>query len=378
MKKIILVVVSVLVIIGVTAGVSFMMRSDDEININNDINNNEEILLNKGTIETFEYNDLKVEVSNVKRVRTNTMIAEGIALHEYTTMTVYPYAKLKIVSGDDSFAVYKKNDERITTDTNDMVIDITSDIGSIYDRESSLALLSFEIYDEVSDMPKEVSSFVGTVIDESQTLMVVEPNEDEEERKISDRITIGYESIHEDYLYGKGRKVLVTYEGAAGEWINTDDIKTNGYEDFELSVVETSGEKTKTKILNYGEVLFPAGEYNLAMNADYALYYYGLDEVNVFVDGKEMPLETALRMGMITLDGIVAKANNDVKVSEEIELQSGEIQTFREVLPTSIMYKDGGTIEYHYNGYTIIKMHTLDGNRDLYICVSGTKLSDLK
>lgn len=30
-------------------------------------------------------------------------------------------------------------------------------------------------------------------------------------------------------------------------------------------------------------------------------------------------------------------------------------------------YDDGGSMEYHYPDFTIIKMHTLDGNRDVYI-----------
>ena len=39
-------------------------------------------------------------------------------------------------------------------------------------------------------------------------------------------------------------------------------------------------------------------------------------------------------------------------------------------IPNPEIYKDGGSMEYHYDNYTIIKMHKLDGNRDVYI---GTK-----
>ena len=31
------------------------------------------------------------------------------------------------------------------------------------------------------------------------------------------------------------------------------------------------------------------------------------------------------------------------------------------------MYKDGGSMIYWYDDYTIIKMHTISGNRDVYI-----------
>lgn len=42
------------------------------------------------------------------------------------------------------------------------------------------------------------------------------------------------------------------------------------------------------------------------------------------------------------------------------------------------MYKEGGSKEYHYDNYTIIKMHSLDGNRDVYIGVPNMNLNDLK
>ncbi len=64
-----------------------------------------------------------------------------------------------------------------------------------------------------------------------------------------------------------------------------------------------------------------------------------------------MPLEDALKSGKITIDGIIAKANNDNKNN----------------LIQSDMYKDGGSMVYKYNDYTIIKMHTVNGNRDVYI-----------
>ena len=41
------------------------------------------------------------------------------------------------------------------------------------------------------------------------------------------------------------------------------------------------------------------------------------------------------------------------------------------------MYKDGGTLEYLYNDYTIIKFNSLDGKEDMYI-TREKSLSDLK
>lgn len=188
-------------------------------------------------------------------------------------------------------------------------------------------------------------SFVATVLEETTTYMIVEPNEDEQERKSSDKIVINYGTEHIDYLFGIGRKVIINYTGYIKETypaqIDTDDILINGYEEFELTVKNASNQN-KTKIASNQE-LDP-------YSTDCDLYYYGLEEVNITIDNKTIPLEEALKTGKMTLDGLIIKANKDI--------------------PNPEIYKDGGSMEDHYDNYTIIKMHKLDGNRDVYI---GTK-----
>ena len=200
------------------------------------------------------------------------------------------------------------------------------------------------------------NSFVGTVLEETTTYMIVEPNEDEEERKSADQIRINYGVDHRDYLYGIGRKVVIQYTGYIKETypaqIDTDNILTEGYEEFELSV-KKSDNKTKTKILNNMELY--------KNNSDYDLYYYGLDEVNILVDNKTMSLEDALRSGKMTIDGILAKANKDVS--------DGKIK--------NAMYDDGGTTEWYYSDYTILKKHTLIGDRDVYILRNDITILDI-
>ena len=202
-------------------------------------------------------------------------------------------------------------------------------------------------------------SFVGTILEEDTTYMLIQPNEDEAERKLYDKIKIYYGVDHIDYLFGKGRKVIINYTGEITPptkedciekiaSINTDDILTEGYEDFKLTVKESSKIK-KVKILNAQELW--KYEY------DYNLYYYGLDEVNITIKNETILLEEALRSGKMTLDGLIIKANKD--------------------FPNAISYDDGGSMEYHYKNYTIIKVHKLDGNRDVYIGISNMKLNDL-
>lgn len=199
----------------------------------------------------------------------------------------------------------------------------------------------------------EYSSFVGTVLEETIEYMIVEPNEDEEERKSSDKIQISYGTNHKDYLYGIGRKVVIYYTGYIMEsypaQINTNKISTEGYKDFEITV-KKSNDITKKKILNNKDLSSDKQDYNL--------YSYGLDEVNVKVDSKEMSLEEALKSGKMTIEGIIQKANKD--------------------FPKAMTYNDGGSIEYHYKDYSIIKVHKLDGNRDVYIGIPEMNLNDLK
>lgn len=134
--------------------------------------------------------------------------------------------------------------------------------------------------------------------------------------------------------------------------INTNDISTEGYSDFEIIVKESNNLKSKNILKNKELYKY---------NSDYDLYYYGLDEVNVKVNNKIMPLEDALRSGKITLEGIISKANKDV---DENKI-------------TSDMYKDGGSMIYKYDNYTIIKYHSLDGNRNVYIGVKNMNINDL-
>lgn len=197
------------------------------------------------------------------------------------------------------------------------------------------------------------NSFVGTVLKETTTYMIVEPNEDEEERKTADKIQINYGTDHKDYLYGVGRKVIINYAGYIKETypaqIDTNNILIDGYEKFELTVKESKNEN-KTKIINNKKLY--------KNNTDYNLYYYGIEEVNITINNKIMSLKDALISGKMTIDGLIIKANEDI--------------------PNATVYKDGGSIEYHYDNYTIIKMHTMDGNRDVYIGTKDMTINHIK
>ena len=251
-------------------------------------------------------------------------------------------------------SVLEANDKSMILNVNNVAV-LFGAIDKSNIRKSNGELL-YEYAKCGNDDETIINSFVGTVLEETTTYMIVEPNEDEEDRKSSDKIRVNYGTDHRDYLYGIGRKVIINYTGYIKETypaqIDTDNILVDGYKEFELSV-KKSNNKKKTKILNNQELY--------KNNSNFDLYYYGLDEVNIFVDNQTMSLESALRIGKMTIDGMLAKANQDEN--------DGKIK--------SEMYKDGGTTEWYYDTYTIIKRHSLDGNRDVYIGVPEMRLNNI-
>jgi len=91
---------------------------------------------------------------------------------------------------------------------------------------------------------------------------------------------------------------------------------------------------------------------------DYKIMTFG-GNVSIVIDGKTYGLESVLKDKTITGEDIVNKAIEDSK--------NGGC--------TSEMYKDGGSMEYYYTEYTILKFNTVDGNRDLIIGKPGTIIS---
>ena len=136
------------------------------------------------------------------------------------------------------------------------------------------------------------------------------------------------------------------------EIIKTVNITYNAIPDFEiLFYAKDSTDSYKVyKILDNSET----DKY------DYNIYgYNGI--VNIKIDGNEYSLKEALLENKITMEEIIGKENKDEK--------DGKI--------TAKMYKDGGSMEYHYENYTIIICHTVDGNRDVYIGTKDLKLTDV-
>ena len=317
--------------------------------------------------ETVERRKVKdVKIVNSKNINTNELVKfNGIVYGKSNSMIDYA-GNLDNWIGTINFLIDESYFPEINGETNNKNL-LNSKVleangkNMVLNIDEVAVLFEAVVEDKTNEVSnndnKEYNSFVGTVLEETTTYMIVEPNEDEDERKSADKIKINYGTDHYDYLYGIGRKVIIKYTGYIKETypaqIDTNEILIDGYENFELSV-KKSDKKTKFKILSNQELY--------KNNSNFDLYYYGLEEVNISVDKEIMPLEDALKSGKMTIDGILIKANQDVS--------NGKIK--------SEVYKDGGTTEWYYDTYTIIKCHSLDGNRDVYIGIPEMRLNTIK
>ncbi len=202
---------------------------------------------------------------------------------------------------------------------------------------------------------KEEMYFYGKVVESNENYIIVEPREDEEVRKSADRISIGLgENV--DYRYEIGTNVKITYNGVVLETypaqVAAKDIEVKSAENFEIQFMDKKHE-SREKV----RLILEKTDHKIY---DYNIYSY-MGEVNIKIEGEEMPLRDALLAGKITMDEILQKANQDLN-EKKIE---GDI------------YQDGGSMIYHYEDYTMIKVHNLNGNRDVYFGVPEMTLNDL-
>lgn len=310
-------------------------------------------------VDAHKYNilhDISISFANENKAITITAAINEEPFTDYAKLSGDPEYQKSVINGKEAelfrvdatktinkamyqIAIFEYNDVHFVVETKNIT------------EEEFLTFVKsiFEI-DMKSYIEKKANEqqFIGTVLEETTKYMVVEPNEDEEERKSADKIMVSFGTDHKDYLYGIGRKVLITYNGEIKETypaqISSDEISTEGYPGFYLYSDEKQQTPKKTKILNNQDIY--------ESNSSYDLYYYGFENIYVNINNEEdLKLEDALKQGKITTDAIIAKANKDL----ENKIIEGD------------MFKDGGSMIYKYPKLTIIKSHTTEGNREVYI-----------
>ena len=104
---------------------------------------------------------------------------------------------------------------------------------------------------------------------------------------------------------------------------------------------------------------------NFKQKHGYNVYYYGIEKVKVLQNGKEVDLKEAISKDNTIIEKIVLKAEKDTGLG---------------IVTNYGMYNDGGTAEYIYNNYNIIKCDKLSENgniRDVYITRGDIKYTDI-
>ena len=123
-----------------------------------------------GEARIFEYGDLKVEVSNVKEVRQGSSTLDTTETWKYDIYVVFPGAAVTIINADTEidgesgsphaeWAFYLSNDSRIDILDSTEPLKITQDILGIYNQESSVYVLGFELYNAENTSPQKGGIF---------------------------------------------------------------------------------------------------------------------------------------------------------------------------------------------------------------------------
>ena len=121
-------------------------------------------------------------------------------------------------------------------------------------------------------------------------------------------------------------------------------------EKFEISYSQRTDKKLKTIV-----------DKNQNSKYDYNVYTFGGD-VSITINDKMYSLEDAIQQNLITANDIVEQAKIDSK--------SG--------ICKENSYYDGGSKEYEYSNYTILKYNTLFDEKDLVIGIKGKIMDKVK
>lgn len=139
--------------------------------------------------------------------------------------------------------------------------------------------------------------------------------------------------INHDFIQVTENPVILSYQLSSAEYYQEFEIKFEQEQDKEVKEIFS-----KDTLEKY----------------DFAIYTFAGD-VTIIKDGKEYDFKQALENKIITIDEILQQGKLDAKygICEEA------------------YYKDGGSIEYQYPKYTVLKYHSLDGNGDFVIGSTG-------
>lgn len=177
-------------------------------------------------------------------------------------------------------------------------------------------------------------------------------------------------------------KIMLTIDGKELSQIDVKMFEENGIgrKNYQVNLVSKT-EKLDVFSFNYVKIKRKKEDFQIVFNKnnkdnkdkaailkkgendkyDYDIYSY-CGTVDIIIDGKQMSLREALINNKITMSDILEKAEKD-KADKFI---------------WGDFYLDGGSAVYLYNDYSIIKLNTLDGNKDCYIGNISMDIGEIK
>lgn len=150
----------------------------------------------------------------------------------------------------------------------------------------------------------------------------------------------------------EGIKAYCTWKDCNFSIFTADKISTYSFQNFTVEMIQT--------VINHAdfEIIFEQSNQakliDIVNEASYPVkVYYG--NVFIYVKDKHVPFAEAIKKRIVSPDDILSKCEQDSK--------DGKVKV--------IIYKDGGSKEYRYKTYTVLKMNTLDGDDTMIIGPKG-------
>lgn len=346
--------------------------------------------------------DKQVNIEERKRSFRAIVISSNL-----TSIEVEPLEKndRNILSDKVSIGLGKNND-MLYTEGQELLITYTGDVEETYPTQIDVIDIKTETQykSKIEDLPQDYS-FINAIKDNCVVSVHNKKmyNKDELDRFVENvknnrsdfmrciNFTTEGDMLITDVNFEGNNSFRVCFDWTRDEWSSKEDrtYKYCRYKEFakedtengiiyyvdspiegELNKMYITGYESDTEIINnyeFNYLLKPitSGENQtkkiteLSKKYDYDIYYYGLNDVIIDINGTEISLKEALTKDMITMEEIVEQAEKDSKAG----------------IIGSDMYKEGGTMIYFYDTYTIIKSHSVDGNRDVYIGVPEMRLN---
>lgn len=225
---------------------------------------------------------------------------------------------------------------------------------------------------------KPVEGFCATVLEANKTTLLVEPFEDEEIQRTSDKIEVPIAHLSLLYptpalpeLYA-GDQVWIQYSG------EVEETYPSRLSDVVESVIIIVGHRDPATINTYALSVMSTDNTHLekVFTRDendpnsYDVYYYAASAVSITLGSESAELKDALADGRITAAQLLAQAKKDVNAG----------------VCRRELYDDGGSVEYRYGGYGLLLRYrglddvqggTTEAKYDVYVMPNGVSLGTL-